>query len=116
MRLRDVAYREFEGDPQEWRIDGLSLGARNLVVGKNASGKTRMLNIIAALARSLVGVQPLGRSSNYDVTFEYDGSAQRYRLRVDDDAQVVEEVFSVGNRVLLKRGTGGEGDIWAERI
>ena len=116
MRLRNVAYSEFEGSPQEWKLEGLSLGARNLLVGKNASGKTRTLNIIHHLALALAGVVPLSASSNYDVTFEDDGGNDlRYRLKTQD-GQVVEEIFSVNNQVKLNRGVRGEGIIWAEKI
>ena len=48
MQLVSISYKEFEGQDQEWTLDKLTLKDRNLLVGKNATGKTRVLNIIGA--------------------------------------------------------------------
>jgi len=50
MQLTRLEYSEYEGKEQEWTLEGLTLGKRNLLVGKNATGKTRTLNVIAGLA------------------------------------------------------------------
>ena len=39
--------------PLEWSIDGLVLGQLNLLVGRNATGKSRTLNVIGCLANIL---------------------------------------------------------------
>lgn len=115
MQLKTVKFIEFEGQPQQWTIDGLSLGDRNLIVGKNATGKSRALNIISALAGCLAGLRRPVFSGNYVVAFSHDGKTHRYHLKYEDD-QVVEENFVVGDKVLLNRADGGEGFIWAEEI
>jgi energy-coupling factor transporter ATP-binding protein EcfA2 len=115
MRLSNVKYTEFEGTPQEWRLEGLSLAQANLIVGKNASGKSRALNIIRRLARNLAGIDPPRLSGNYDVEFIRDGEKISYQLKYEEE-QVVMERFSVSGRVMLDRGSGGEGLIWAEEI
>jgi energy-coupling factor transporter ATP-binding protein EcfA2 len=114
-RLIDIKFREFEGTPQEWRLQGLALGASNLVVGKNASGKSRTLNIISALARHLVGVDPPRLSANYEVEFTSDQKRISYLLNYEE-GRVVQERVSIDDRVLLDRWSGGEGIIWAEEI
>jgi energy-coupling factor transporter ATP-binding protein EcfA2 len=115
MQIKSIRFIEFEGAPQQWTIEGLSLGDRNLIVGKNASGKSRALNIISALAGYLAGLRRPAISGNCDVEFSHDGKTLRYHLKYEDD-QVVEEKFSVEDRVLLDRRDGGEGVIWAEEI
>ena len=117
IRLRSIKYAEFEGTPQEWGIEGLSLAEVNLIVGKNASGKSRSLNIIHALAKHLAGIATplLPLSGNYDVEFIDGGKVIRYQLTYEE-GQVIAEKFSCGGRVLLDRGVGGEGTIWAEEI
>lgn len=115
IRLSNVKYTEFGGAPQEWRLDSLSLDEANLIVGKNASGKSRVLNIIGALARQLAGIDPPSLSGDYDIEFNSDGETISYKLRYEEN-QVVEEIFSIDGRVLLKRGDGGEGLIRAEEI
>lgn len=82
---------------------------------ENASGKSRVLNVINALARNLAGLQPPGLSADYDVAFTQDGKALRYQLEYEEE-QVVAETFSIEDRVLLSRERGGEGTIWAEEI
>ena len=115
MQIKSIEYIEFESTPQQWTIQGLSLGDRNLIVGKNASGKSRALNIISALAGYLAGLRRPIMSGNYNVAFSHDRKTHRYHLRHEDD-QIVEEKFSVEDKVLLDRGHGGEGVIWAEEI
>lgn len=115
MRLHSVKYVEGEGTPQEWKLEGISLGDVNLIVGKNATGKSRILNIISALARHLAGLVPPGMSANYDVQFLNEDEALRYQLKYEE-GQVLAESFSVGDHVLLKRGHGGEGHIFAEEV
>ena len=115
MRLKCIKYSEWQGTPQEWTIDGLSLGARNLVVGKNASGKTRALNVIYGLARELAGLQRPPLSGEYDVEFSEGEKAVRYELKYQEE-QVVAEKLTIGGRVLLDRRSGGQGEIWAEEV
>jgi energy-coupling factor transporter ATP-binding protein EcfA2 len=115
MQIKSIEFIEFEGTPQQWTIKGLSLGDRNLIVGKNASGKSRALNIISALASLLAGLRRPAFSGNYDVTFSHDRKIHRYHLKYENDL-VVEEKFLWENKVLLNRGGGGEGLIFAEEI
>ena len=58
MRLASIAYKEWEGRDQEWILDEVKFGQRNLLVGKNATGKTRVLNIIGGLAKLLAREMP----------------------------------------------------------
>ena len=70
MRLISVKFSEFEGETQEWTLEGLTLGSTNLIVGKNATGKSRSLNIISALSRHLAGLQAPTISAKYEVVFK----------------------------------------------
>lgn len=116
MQLKTVNYTEFEGSDLEWRLEGLDLGGLNLLVGKNASGKSRTLNIIGALAGHAAGLQPPGLSANYDVEFRDDDKRIRYQVKVDDSI-VVAEKFMIDGDVLLERvGAGGVGRIFASQI
>src|SRR5271157_5522027 len=115
MQLESVKYSELENTLQEWTLEGLHLGARNLIVGKNASGKTRVLNIIGSLASYLAGLRPLGFSGDYDFTFDADGKTLKYEVKLEQQ-QVVKEKFSVDGCVMLDRGPNGEGVIRADDI
>ena len=53
MILTKLNYREFEGRDTYWEIKKLNFGMLNLIVGLNATGKTRLVNIISNLAKML---------------------------------------------------------------
>lgn len=115
MKLNTIKYAELEGTPREWVLEGLSLDSRNLIVGKNASGKTRTLNVINSLARSLAGLQPPSLSGNYECQLQHDGKVYLYLLR-SEKQQLISERLSIDDKVYLDRGEGGVGEIWAEDI
>ncbi len=115
MRLKFVKYTEWEGKDQEWKLEGFSLAETNLLVGKNASGKSRILNIINALARQLAGIDPPRLSGHYHAEFIDDDKKIYYQLKYEEE-HVVEEKFSIDGKVLLERGNDGKGIIWAEEI
>ena len=54
IRLQSVRYSERVGREKEWTVEGLDLGPVNLLVGKNATGKTRCLNVLWNLAQMFV--------------------------------------------------------------
>lgn len=115
MRLVSIRFVEFEGTEQEWRLENLEVCQSNLIVGKNASGKSRALNIISALAKNLSGVKPPGLSANYDVLFDFDGKEIRYQLKYENNNVVFEEL-SIDSETWMDRGQNGEGTIFAEEI
>ena len=115
MQLKSVKYVEFKNTPQEWILDGLILGERNLIVGKNASGKSRTLNLIAGLAMYLAGLKTIALSGYYDFEFRDDAQTFRYQLQYEE-GDVIMEKYSVGNDILLDRGKGGVGEIVAEAL
>lgn len=115
MKLSHMQYSEFEGTPQEWYLEGISFGESNLIVGKNATGKSRVLNIIKSLAEHLGGTKPIALSSNYTARFQDDNKNLVYHLKFEE-GHVLEETVSLDDRILLDRGESGEGTIWAEDI
>lgn len=116
MKLNSLNYVQFEGKPKQWRLIGLSLGDVNLLVGKNASGKSRTLNIINSLAKLLSRTTNLVfTSGNYDVVFDNEGQRLNYILHYEQN-KIVSERFVVDGKVRLERGEGGAGEIWAEKL
>ncbi len=61
MRLKSLNYREnySKTGQNPWELENLSLGERNLIVGRNATGKTRIINVINNLARLIQIPQPM---------------------------------------------------------
>jgi energy-coupling factor transporter ATP-binding protein EcfA2 len=113
MRLRTLDYAEYQVTPREWSLNGLMLGQVNLVVGKNASGKSRTLNVINGLGRLLSGAQkPAAMSSgSYKILFDHEGRLLRYNIDIQD-RKVLHEEFIDGETVRLTRGEGGSGRIY----
>ena len=116
MILQKVHYAQHEGNPQEWRLQDLSLGPVNLLVGKNASGKTRALNILNGLARLVSGDSKLTYTSgNYSVHFEHDGKSLQYILHYEN-TRVVAEQLTYDGRTYLDRGLNGIGKIYTQTL
>lgn len=115
MRLKTIAYREWPDTPQEWRLETLTFGPRMLIVGRNASGKSRALSLTFGLAKQLMGVQPPSLSGDYVATFDFDGRSYLYEIQYRE-AMVVHERIVIDEVEYLSRGPGGAGKIVAEKV
>jgi energy-coupling factor transporter ATP-binding protein EcfA2 len=116
MRLKSITYSQFEGRPNEWDLEEFSLGNINLLVGKNATGKTRTLNIVRGLGNLVSGDVKLQYiSGNYQVKFAKDDKQISYFLKYVD-SKVVTEKLIIGSKIKLDRGLNGEGTIWSEEL
>lgn len=113
MQLETITYAQFEGKPEEWSITDFSFGNINLIVGKNATGKSRTLNIIQALGNLVSGYIKLQfKSGNYKALFNEDGEKLIYFLKYEK-SKVIEEKLVIGSTTKLDRGPRGEGTIYA---
>lgn len=116
MKLKKISYSEFVGGSQEWFLNGLTLGNINLLVGKNATGKSRCLNLINGLAKLLSGSEKkLFTSGSFDAEFENDRDEIRYVLEIKN-TKIVQESFVLNGKNLMTRGQGGAGQIFAEEV
>lgn len=114
MQLFKMDYVQYQGLPEEWRIIDCTFGPINLIVGKNASGKTRTLNVIANLAKQFYGDSKLRfGEGDFHMTFEGDDKPIQYWLEYHKK-RVVKERLKIGGETVLDRGATGEGKIWAE--
>ena len=101
------------GRPKEWSLSGFKLGPINLIVGMNASGKTRALNIILNLAKQFPPGRLRPQECGYDLTFDAEEGPLQYLLFIEDGKVVKEEVF-VNEKPLLTRMPSGEVEIFAK--
>ncbi|MGE7812098.1 hypothetical protein ACQKMW_01575 [Pseudomonas sivasensis] len=116
MRLVSVQYSEFEGMPREWTIDEVTIGKSNLIVGRNSAGKSRTLNLIGSLARTLSGVTNyLPSSCSYKCRFESGDKVYDYEYVVKN-AEVFSERLTIDGTIYLERGAGGYGKIFFEGL
>jgi energy-coupling factor transporter ATP-binding protein EcfA2 len=112
MFLKSIEYAQFEGTPRLWKLEGCTFGNINLIVGKNATGKSRTLNIINALANLLSSERKLHYiSGNYNVDFDNNGQEVNYILHYEN-LSVIKEELNIDSKSKVKRGMNGIGSIY----
>ena len=115
IRLRSVKYRELQGKERAWSLDELALGSINLLVGKNATGKTRVITIIDNLANCFLREGNLAfHEGGYDVEFTDGETITRYELVVED-GKVKRERLTVNSDEKLVRDSRLM-KIWADEL
>lgn len=116
MRIVDLKYREYEGDPREWSLERSELGPINLFVGRNASGKSRTLSILHSFSRLIIGkFSSVLDNGLFEVTFEENDD--RYYYLLDISSKIVNtEKLVRNNQILLNRSSDGNGFIRAEEL
>ena len=116
MILRRIDYHEFEGKPNYWALKNLTLEKINLLVGKNATGKTNTITKITWLGNMLAGLQPqLLNSGNYYAEFADSDDVYKYHLSISRQNVVLEKLEINGDEKLVRSGDGS-GEIYAEEL
>ena len=85
-------------------MDELSLGDIKLIVGLNATGKTRTLNLINSFSKMLLPAEnfrPIDGS--YDLSFDVNGRLYRYNVTMEQSKVIAEHLYFVLND-LVDRG------------
>lgn len=103
MKLYKLNYRENSDNPKAnfWEIKDLILGNLNLIVGKNATGKSRTVNLIASFA-SLI-TEKMISNGEWNIEFKMDnGSSFHYELLLEGGF-VKKEIIFLDGRKLLNR-------------
>ena len=115
--MKSLKYSEFKKSPRAWSLEEFALGQVNLIVGKNASGKTRTLNIIGNVA-NLVSGQFLERgrrlpykTGDHEFYFDKNGEIIKYCLGINN-SKIYREELIIDQKNLLRRGIGGKGEIF----
>lgn len=116
MKLTSLKYVQHEGSQGEWRLEDCTFGDINLIVGKNASGKTMTLHVIKNLAFMIARQKKLTYiSGKYELEFDNKGQKMTYSLEYERK-QIVKEKFIFGSKVLLDRSSDGTGKIYADEL
>ena len=129
MILKEFKFCRFKGETNEWGIEGksqigpfeqwISLGNINLVVGKNATGKSRTIDAIrhiADLVASDIKISQLNLlgygSAEYHLKFNDDDEAIEYHLKFKN-GKITHETLSVNGSEKLNRS---KGILWYEGV
>jgi len=115
MKLEKMAYSQFANKANEWKFDSCNFERINLIVGKNATGKTRTLNVIRGLAVLLSENDTLKwEEGNYQVEFRSDNDTFDYILEYHENKVVFEKLTINGTMKLTRKGDGS-GELYAEK-
>lgn len=120
MKLDQFEYISNRGEPNEWRIDGCQLGNINLIVGKNASGKSRIVRVIYLLSELLCDGGKLGnrptRKDEWHLLFDKDSEHQTEYFITIENGYITQEKLKIGEKIFLQRDKTGEGRIYAKEL
>jgi hypothetical protein len=118
LKLRHFAYHEFKSTPRYWSFfDALDLEDANLIVGMNASGKTRALNVIGSLAKLLSGKIKALSSGSFEATLSAGSRSKPYFYSIhSEESKITHEELAIGDELYLTRRAKGEGQLYANRL
>lgn len=112
MKIKSISY-ELEN---EWFYHELLLQSINLIVGKNATGKTRTLKTIIILLRFIT--QNIKKIvGKYKIEFENGNDIYVYELNTklkEGIVHIKEEKLSVNGSLYIDRDEKGHGEIYSE--
>lgn len=127
MKLKALKLCRFKGENKEWSIEGkpqndqfdqwLTFDDINLIVGKNASGKSKTIDAIRHISDLFSGdiqtsrLNSLGYgTAEYQLKFDDNGSCLEYQLNFKD-GKIIQENLTVDGHEKLNRA---EGKLWYE--
>lgn len=117
MVLTKVKYSQYENTDREWSLLDFSPQQINLVVGKNAAGKTKTLNTISSLAHLISGEQAeIPDSVSYEFSWQTShGKEICYSLKCLD-RKIFYEKLVIDGEIKLERNEDGKCSIYFEKI
>jgi len=116
MKLKSVEYSEYDDLPWGWHLENCTFHDINLIVGKNATGKTRTLNVVSNFANLLSANWDIKfDGGSFDILFEENGADIRYAFGFEN-RKVAHEQLTRGDKILLQRGADGKGTIFAAQL
>jgi predicted ATPase len=102
MKLKKISYRDFN-----WELQSLELGHVNLLVGKNATGKSRTLQVIDHLLKLLKGQSSLNWAAHWSLELlSYREDVVKYDFEIKLTKGVVLEKIELGGEIFLDRSDG----------
>ncbi|NDV67650.1 ATP/GTP-binding protein [Dysgonomonas sp. 25] len=115
MLLKALKYTRFQGEPREWKIIGkgkpgedayAEFGNLNLLVGKNASGKSRTLNVVRTISDLFTGNRTVENTfyptERYELILGDDETDFRYCIGYKN-REITEEVLVVNGKKIFDR-------------
>lgn len=115
MLLTSLEYSQRATTPSRWKLQGCTFEKINLIVGKNATGKTRVLNVIGNLAHLLIGGRKPFGSANYELV-EFKGNGTRLDFSLEcREGKVIREILNIDGQGKVRREAGETSEIFYEK-
>lgn len=108
MKLDKISF-----DNGKWRYKDLELEEINLIVGKNAKGKTRTLNSIKDIMEYIAGKSKKNLNGSYELEFSSQEALYRYKLEIKL-GEILKEELEYNGEIYLIREKNGVGKIYSE--
>ena len=116
MELKSLEYQQHKNTKNEWKIEPTTFESINLIAGQNATGKSRVLNVISNLARLFSIVQNIHyKSGTYKIIFDKNGDEISYFLNYRN-RKVIQEKLHFNGDVYLNRNSSGAAKIHSDQI
>ncbi len=112
MILKKINFFEYRGKSNYWEIKDVNLGRINLIVGRNATGKTRLLNIISNLAKILTKKAKY-LNGHWDLEFLDEKQKIIYIYNLEISQGIIKKEKITKNRKILLDREGGDGEIYS---
>ena len=112
MHLKSLTYYENENTPTAWSANKLNFGHVTLLVGKNSSGKSRVLSVISSLAGVLAGRLGGFGSGTWDASFarpKGEAIEKQFYHASFAGGRVTGEIFRIKNVTVMRREETGDG-------
>lgn len=112
MTLKRISYFEYKDDPKYWELKDCDFVSVNLVVGVNATGKTRFLNVLSGICKILSSkTSSTFLSGTYDFDVQLDDELYNVKIEFSNGLVVTEEL-RVDGKLRLSRCKDGNGKIY----
>jgi hypothetical protein len=116
MQIATYSFSELNETSKRWVLAPFTLDRLNLIVGKNSSGKSRLINTISVLGQLLTfPPERLWRSGHWNASFAEGQDSYELSVAIDDHEVRLEE-FKKNGKLLLTRGPDGRGKIFSEEV
>ena len=114
MSLVKLSYSEYEGQSRHWEVRDATFSDINLIVGKNSSGKTRLLSVIHSFARLLSGQQKPFEACSFSAIIKLNGREFAYDIAFENGA-IQNELLLIDGEEKLIRNNEGAGKIYYDQ-
>ncbi len=111
MILSKLSYYENKDKDNYWEIKDLCFNKINLIIGLNATGKTRLVRVISGFAK-IVSRKSKFLNGNWNLEFVNNEIKYQYILQINKGLVKTEKI-KVDNRIVLKR-SNENGEIYSE--